>query len=75
MPKSPIMIWRPTSNTLNEDLQSRETSPGYSAPSIFDRRDFNELSDQKLKANSHQFRHLLNTMAQRGGLSQIEIAR
>lgn len=75
MPKSPIMIWRPTNNTLNEDLQSRETSPGYFAPSIFDRHGFNPLSDQKLKANSHQFRHLLNTMAQRGGLSQTEIAR
>lgn len=74
MPKSPIMIWPPTNNTLNEDLQSRETSPGYFAPSIFDRHGFN-MGDKKLKANSHQFRHLLNTMAQRGGLSQSEIAR
>ncbi len=41
MPKSPIIIWRPSSNTLNEDLHSRETSLGYFAPSIFDRHGFN----------------------------------
>ncbi len=75
MPKSPIMIWRPSSNTLNEDLQSRQTLPEYFVPSIFDRYGFNAMGNQKLKANSHQFRHLLNTMAQRGGLSQSEIAR
>lgn len=75
MPKSPIMIWRPTSNTLNEDLQSRKVYTGYCTPSIFDRNGFNALSSEKLKATSHQFRHLLNTMAQRGGLSQNEIAR
>lgn len=73
-PKSPIMIWNPTNNTLNQDLQSRETSPGYVSPSIFDRHGFN-MGDKKLKAHSHQFRHLLNTMAQRGGLGQSEIAR
>lgn len=69
------MIWRPSNNTLNEDLQSREASPGYFTPSIFDRHGFNITENQKLKANSHQFRHLLNTMAQRGGLSQSEITR
>jgi len=74
-PTNPSMIWRPTANTLNDDLRSRESSPGYFPPSIFDRNGFNTNRSQKLKANSHQFRHLLNTMAQRGGLSQSEIAR
>ncbi|HDV6632644.1 TPA: hypothetical protein RJX14_001436 [Legionella pneumophila] len=74
MPKSPITIWRPTRNIINNDLQSREASAGYFAPSIFDRYGFN-TAETKLKANSHQFRHFLNTMAQRGGLSQSEIAR
>jgi hypothetical protein len=74
-PTNPAMIWRPTANTLNDDLRSRESSPGYFPPSIFDRNGFNTNVSQKLKANSHQFRHLLNTMAQRGGLSQTEIAR
>lgn len=70
MSKSPIMIWRPSKNILNEDLQTREA-----APSIFDRHGFTENGTNKFKANSHQFRHLLNTMTQRGGLSQAEVAR
>lgn len=74
MPKSPVLVWRPSANTVNDDLTSRESSPGYLTPSIFDRHGFNGIG-KKLKANSHQFRHLLNTMAQRGGLSQAEIAR
>lgn len=74
-PTNPAMIWRPTANTLNDDLRSRESSPGYFTLSIFDRHKFNTNEGQKFKANSHQFRHLLNTMAQRGGLSQSEIAR
>lgn len=75
MPKSPVLLWQPSPNTLNEDLTSRESSPGYVVPGIFDRHGFNAIGKKKLKANSHQFRHLLNTMAQRGGLSQAEIAR
>ncbi len=75
MPKSPIMIWKPIQNTLNDDLRTRESCPGYFVPSIFDRYGYNDVAEKKLRANSHQFRHLLNTMAQRGGLSQSEIAR
>lgn len=75
MVTSPIMIWRPIPNILNNDLKTREATPGYFRPSIFDRHNLNISNQQKLKANSHQFRHLLNTMAQRGGLSQTEIAR
>jgi len=75
MPRSPVLVWQPSPNTLNDDLSSREASPGYLVPSIFDRYGFNTAGKKNLKANSHQFRHLLNTMAQRGGLSQSEIAR
>ena len=75
MPPSPVIIWQPTANTVNDDLHPRETSPGYLAPNIFDRHGLNEGRPESLRANSHQFRHLLNTMAQRGGLSQAEIAK
>lgn len=75
MPASPGMVWKPTANTLNDDLSSEESAPGYAVPSIFDRNGFNQGRAKPLKANSHQFRHLLNTMAQRGGLSQAEIAK
>lgn len=72
---SPIFPWRPDQNTLNNDLGRNETSPGYTPPSIFDRHGFNLNRETPLDMTSHQFRHLLNTMAQRGGLSQEEIAR
>jgi hypothetical protein len=75
MPASPVMICQPSVNMINFDLTSRETAPGYFSPSIFDRHGFNKNREEPLKANSHQFRHLLNTMAQRGGLSQSEVAR
>jgi hypothetical protein len=69
------MIWKPTANVLNFDLGRRETKEGYSPPNIFDRHGYNCARARPLKVTSHQFRHLLDTMAQRGGLSQGEIAR
>jgi hypothetical protein len=71
----PYMVDRPTTNVFNNDLTSRLTAVNYVNPSIFDRHGFNSGRDKPLKVTSHQFRHLLNTMAQRGGLSQAEIAR
>ena len=75
LPTSPILLWRPTANTLNDDLCSRETKPGYFAPNIFSRHASSIDTAQPLKLTSHQFRHYLNTVAQRGGLSQAQIAR
>jgi hypothetical protein len=75
MEASPVIVWKPTANTVNDDLSSVEKNDGYIRPSIFDRNGFNDGRDSPLKMTSHQFRHLLNTMAQRGGLSQSEIAR
>lgn len=75
MSASVFMVWKPTNNVFNNDLESRETMPGYFVPSIFDRHGFNKGREKSLKATSHQFRHLLNTIAQRGGLSQAEISR
>jgi hypothetical protein len=75
MTASPVLVCKPTANTVNDDLSSVEKSLGYKRPSIFDRHGFNDGRDVPLKITSHQFRHLLNTMAQRGGLSQSEIAR
>jgi hypothetical protein len=43
--------------------------------SIFDRYGFADLSGERMRAKSHDFRKVINTMAQRGGLSQVEIAR
>lgn len=75
MPASPITVWKPTANTVNDDLATPEEKDGYARTSIFDRNGYNCEGGVPLKMTSHQPRHLINTMAQRGGLSQSEIAR
>lgn len=72
---SPVLLWRPTVNVLNNDLGLRETAPGYVQPNIFKRNVALLGGVSPGSVTSHQFRHHLNTIAQRGGLSQIEIAR
>jgi hypothetical protein len=67
-----LLLSRPDSNTLNNKLNSLGLSANYS---FFARYGFNEGRDVPLKITSHQFRHLLVTIANRGGLSGIEVAR
>ena len=43
--------------------------------SIFDRFGFLEDDGSPIRIRSHQFRHYLNTLAQAGGLSQLDIAK
>lgn len=43
--------------------------------SVFSRLGLTESDGTPIKINSHQFRHWLNTLAQRGGLSQLDIAK
>lgn len=45
------------------------------APSAFERFGMAEDDGSPIRMNSHQFRHWLNTLAQAGGMSQMEIAR
>ncbi|MFM0632146.1 hypothetical protein [Paraburkholderia xenovorans] len=42
--------------------------------SIFDHCGFYEPDGSSIHVNTHQFRHYLNTLAQAGGLSQLDIA-
>jgi len=44
------------------------------APSIFSRRGLLELDNSPIRVRSHAFRHWLNTLADRGGLSDLELA-
>lgn len=44
-------------------------------PSIFERFGFREPDGKPIRVTTHQFRHWLNTLAQEGGMSQMEIAR
>ncbi|HEY2606134.1 MAG TPA: integrase [Paraburkholderia sp.] len=43
--------------------------------SIFDRCGFYEPDGSPIRVHSHQFRHYLNTLAQAGGMSQLDIAK
>jgi len=70
---SPVILWRPTNNTLNNDLSHRNDVKDHT--SIFDRHVYKNANGERLKMTSHQPRHLLNTIAQRGGLSQLQIAK
>lgn len=62
----------PDNNTLNNKL----TKIGLKmTASFFSVHGYNEGRDDPLGLTSHQFRHLLVTIANRGGLSGIEVAR
>jgi hypothetical protein len=64
---SPITI-----NQVNTAFGSRSE---HQFESLFDRMGFTEPDGTPIKVTSHQFRHYLNTLAQAGGLSQLDIAK
>lgn len=72
---SPVVLWAPENNIVNNDLSPRESLKSEYWKSIFDRHGYLTKDGQRIKLTSHQARHLLNTMAQRGGLSQLAIAK
>jgi len=55
---------------VTDALKSREN-----IDSLFVRFGYSELDGRQIKMTSHQFRHYLNTLAQKGGLSQLDIAK
>ncbi len=70
----PVGLHKPTNNFFNSDLSPREALDGKHV-SIFDRYGYRSENGERVKLTSHQARHLLNTIAQRGGLSNLEIAK
>ncbi|MFQ2891891.1 integrase, partial [Aeromonas caviae] len=70
----PVELHKPTNNFFNNDLSPREALDGKHI-SIFDRHGYHSENGARVKLSSHQARHLLNTIAQRGGLSNLEIAK
>lgn len=75
LPTSLYSLWRPTANSFNDEFIRKEIRSGNRAPSIFDRYGYIDFDENELKITSHQFRHLISTIAERGGLSQSEIAK
>ena len=72
---SPVILWAPTANIFNRDLSPRESLGSLYHKSIFDRYGYNDAHGRRLKATSHQIRHLLSTLAERGGMAQDELAK
>lgn len=70
---------RPTLNgtaALLTDGQIRDYLVGRAGiDSVFERLNYREEDGSKLKVTSHKFRHWLNTMAEDGGMSELEMAR
>lgn len=57
---------------INTGLGSRNA---HGSSSIFSRFGFAEPDGSRIALKSHDFRHYLNTLAQAGGLSQLDIAK
>lgn len=72
---------RGTWNCMIEYVSTAQINDGLGAGiahgrfSMFSRLELTEDDGSPLKATSHQFRHWLNTLAQRGGMSQLDIAK
>lgn len=43
--------------------------------SVFDKHGITRADGERIRMNTHQFRHWLNTLAQNGGMGQLELAR
>lgn len=61
-----------TTNQINIPLGS---CIGNRFRSIFERHGFTEPDGSPIRISTHQFRHYLNTLAQAGGLSDVDIAK
>jgi hypothetical protein len=48
---------------------------GSTMQTVFERLEFTEPDGTPIRVTTHQFRHYLNTLAQAGGLSQLDIAK
>jgi hypothetical protein len=70
---SPVRLWMPDINCLNNDLSRRATLAHHRT--IFDRYHYTNDDGSALGLTTHSARHLLNTIADRGGLSSELIAK
>ncbi len=61
-----------THGTVSDALGGRTA---HGAKSLFDKYEFAEDDGSSIRVTTHQFRRYLNTLAQAGGLSQLDIAK
>lgn len=61
--------------SINQVNTAFGTRSEHGFESIFDRLGFTEPNGSRIRVSTHQFRHYLNTLAQAGGMSQLDIAK
>jgi len=61
--------------SINQVNTALGTRSAHGFESIFDRLGFTEPDGSRIRVSTHQFRHYLNTLAQAGGMSQLDIAK
>lgn len=66
------VITKVSSDDINSRLGGRSET---GIQSIFSQFDFTEEDGSLISITTHQFRHYLNTLAQMGGLSELDIAK
>lgn len=69
---SKVNVYKPVASTLLGRISKKSTGTSLN---FFDTHGYKDNDGTTITLTTHALRHLLNTMAQRGGMSQIEIAR
>lgn len=68
---SPLLLWTPGKSTFTTDLNY---IPGQES-NIWRRHGYTNRDGTQISMTSHQLRHFLNTVAQRGDLGQLDLAK
>ncbi|MNJ42419.1 hypothetical protein D3C77_373900 [compost metagenome] len=68
---SPVAIWTPGKSTFSTDINYINGQER----SIWERHGYKAVDGSPMHMVSHQIRHYLNTLANRGGLGQLDIAK
>jgi hypothetical protein len=68
---SPVLVWTPGKTTFTTDLNYISGQER----NIWRRHGYNNEDGTEISMTSHQLRHFLNTIAQKGDLGQLDIAR
>lgn len=70
-PPRPIIVWAPGKSTFTTDINYID----HHESSIWERHGYKNVDGSPISMTSHQIRHYLNTVAQRGDMGQIAIAK
>ena len=68
---SPLLLWTPCRSAFTQDIKY---TPGQKR-NIWHRHGYSNRDGSEISMTSHQLRHFLNTVAQRGDLGQLDLAK